>query len=113
MVREKKTEGCRGLELLRHNSILFTILIPFVACMIVILIAFLVLIEMLMTCGTKAVAEKEADRALKQAGELSDTLLEYYAFCYDRIEKEEIQKCIQEELQSGEYTLVTAFLKGY
>lgn len=113
MIMKKKATERKGTEILRHNSILFTILIPFAACMIVILIAFFVLIEMLMMCGTKAVAENEADRALKQAGDLSDTLLEHYVICYNRIGKEEIEECLQGELQSGRYEIVTAFLKDY
>ena len=99
-------------KFLKRNGILHTILIPYAAYTVFVLILYFILIEVLVFHHTKSVIENSTNRTLEQIYHTSDILLEYnFSYYFDVYYDAQTRRYLNaSDMDPNQYTEVIDYL---
>ena len=112
MGESEKRDETESRKSFKRNGILYTILIPYAAYTIIVLVIFFILIEVLVYHHTKTVIENSANRTLEQIYHTSDILLEYnFSYYFDVYYDAQTRRYLNaSDMDPNQYTEVVDYL---
>lgn len=112
MGESEKRVRTKSKKFFQRNGILYTILIPYAAYTIIVLIIYFILIEVLVFHHTKSVIENSTNRTLEQIYHTSDILLEYnFSYYFDVYYAAQTRRYLNaSNMDPNQYTEVVDYL---